>query len=118
MLTRYARQRLLDSQSADPDVWYSAEVCRYASYDTWSDCFSGSYLKIVIRTWRVARHTPKGVVFTDGCFMRGKAVRQRAVPTVALALADLTARKKSHVKFAALRLAEAEEMLALAEAAL
>ena len=103
------------------DVWWRAEDKRYANYDPWAEFErpSGSHLQMNLTPYVVDRHTPKGVWLRGSLgarfFVRGNAIRQHAVPTRALAIRDLIARKKVHVRCAASRLAEAEEHLHAAE---
>jgi len=103
------------------DVWWRAEDQRYANYDPWAEFEqpSGSHLQLKLIPYVVERYTPKGVrlrgTLGDRHFILGKAVRQHAVPTKALAISDLIARKKVHVAAAAARLARAEEHLHAAE---
>lgn len=102
----------------DADVWWRAEDRRYANYDPWDDYTSGSYLAIELTPFIVDRYTPKGVWLRCSLgstrFVLGKAVRQFAVPTKNLALADLVKRKERHVLCAKARWQEAEAHLAAA----
>jgi hypothetical protein len=110
--------QFFDTQATDKETWWRAEDRRYANYDEWAefDQPSGSHLKIMFLPYTVDRHTPKGVFLTDGDFIRGKARKQLAVPTKALALRDLIIRKEHHVRGAKARLAQAQEHLAAAVA--
>lgn len=106
---------------ADGDLWWRAEDRRYANYDPWAEYEqpSGSHLAIEMRPYRFVRATPKGVWLADFFggehFVLGTATRQLAVPTKALALQDLVARKKRHVWGAEARAARARQHLAAAE---
>lgn len=106
------------------DVWWEAEAVRYAEFVPLGDYArpAGSRLEIHLRPYVVAAYTPKGVrlrgPFGSEFFVLGEAVKQRAVPTKALALADLVSRKRLHVHFARLRLGLAEQQLSAAEEAL
>lgn len=97
------------------EVWYRAEDKRYAVWDQWDEGLTGSVLRIQITQHTVARHTPRGVILTDGQFIRGTARKQFAVPTKELALRDLVIRKQYHVAGCKARLHRAEEHLAAAQ---
>ena len=103
------------------ELWWYAKDRRYANYDPWAEFEqpSGSHLVLELDWYVVVRHTPKGVwlraPFQGEFFVRGNAIRQRAVPTKELAIRDLVARKKRHVAGAAARLARAQQHLAAAE---
>ena len=103
------------------DVWWRADDRRYAAYDPWAEFEqpSGSHLQLELTPYVADHYTPKGVWLRcwlgSRHFVLGKAIKQLAVPTKALAIRDLIARKKSHVAGAAARLAQAEEHLHAAE---
>ena len=103
------------------DVWWRAEDTRYANYDPWAEFEqpSGSHLQLNLTPYVVDRYTPKGVWLRGSLgnrfFVLGTAIRQHAVPTKALAIRDLVARKKRHVEGAAARLRQAEAHLDAAE---
>lgn len=108
---------------AGSEVWWRADDKRYANFDPWDeDGCSGSHLRIEFTPFEVVRHTPRGVWLRGWMgspfFVNGLAAKQTAVPTQALALKDLIARKKLHVYFAGARLKRAEEHLEAAEKAL
>jgi hypothetical protein len=107
--------------SQEPELWWRAEDNRYANYDEWAefDQPSGSHLKIEFRSYKVIKHTPKGVwlqmYWNHAFFVLGTARKQHAVPTKELALKDLIARKKVYVSRCEQRLARAREHLTAAE---
>lgn len=120
--TRYGVFRADEREPrSDVEHWWRAEDRRYADYDPWAEFEqpTSSHLAVEIRCYPVVRHTPRGVWLDCGFggkrFVRGDAVKQFAVPTRELALADLIARKKRHVAGAQARLRRAEEHLAAAE---
>lgn len=106
---------------AGKDVWWRADDKRYANYDPWAEFEqpSGSHLVLELTPYVVRRHTPKGVwlgtYYGADVFVRGKAIRQQAVPTVELAIRDLVARKARHVAGCQARLQQAEQHLRAAE---
>ena len=82
------------------DVWWSCEIAHYSVADDWGDhAFTSS--AVAWQWYRVDRATPKGVwlklPFGGQFFVQGKAIRQRASPTPALALRDAIAKKERHV---------------------
>ena len=103
------------------EIWWRADDMRYANYDQWAECDqpSGSHLALELTPYIVVKHTPKGVRLRgwlgDEFFVLGSAIRQKAVPTIELAIQDLIARKKRHVQGAQARLRQAEAHLAAAE---
>lgn len=88
------------------DVWWRADDKRYANYDPWAEFEqpSGSHLVIEFTPFQVVKYTPKGVRLRDWIgyefFVLGDAIRQKAVPTKALALQDLVRRKEKHAEMA------------------
>jgi hypothetical protein len=105
------------------DIWWRADDKRYAYYDPFDEfCAGWLHLAIELTPYVVTKVTPKGVKLRAGFgrefFVLGSAVRQQAVPTKELALADLAARKRRHVGFAELRLKHAKQCLAATEHAL
>lgn len=103
------------------EIWWRADDKRYANYDPFAEFEqpSGSHLVLELTPYIVVRHTPKGVwlrsYFGGEVFVRGSALRQRAVPTKELAIRDLIARRKRHVKGCQARLHRAEAHLEAAE---
>lgn len=96
------------------EIWWRAEVRTYAGYNPFAeheDDHGPSTTKVVIDWYRVSRHTPKGVFLENNpnpIFVRGHARRQFAVPTIELALKDLTLRKQAHFLHAQQRCAVAK----------
>lgn len=106
------------NRKPDPnDVWYSAEIGWYSVADEWGD-HAYSVCHMVMSEYVVVRTTPKGVwlrgFLTGEFFVKGTALRQRAVPTKELALQDLVARQERHVLGCEARLRRANESLGLA----
>lgn len=87
-------------------MWWRADDKRYANYDPWAEFEqpSGSHLVIEFTPFQVVKYTPKGVRLRDWIgyefFVLGDAIRQKAVPTKALALQDLVRRKEKHAEMA------------------
>lgn len=101
-------------------VWWRAEDRRFADYDPWAEFEqpNSSHLRIVLTPYKVVRSTPKGVWLDNGRFVCGVTTKQFAVPTPALALADLAARKQRHVAGCEARLCRAKQHLGAAKRAL
>lgn len=99
------------------DIWWRADDRRYANYDPFAEFEqpSGSHLVIEFTPFEVIKETPKGVRVRNflgtETFILGDAIRQLAVPTKAIALQDLIARKEKHVRMAQLRADQAREHL-------
>lgn len=102
------------------EVWWRADCKRYANFDPFAEFEqpSGSHLTIEVTPYIVIRTTPKGVWLQhwlgERFFVLGPAIRQRAVPTIQLALQDLVHRKKKHVIMAEQRAEVARQHLAAA----
>lgn len=116
----YVEVRWLCDPYAPGDRWFRVEDRRYANYDPWAEFGqpSGSHLVLVVHSYALLRHTPRGVWLsspTEKFFVKGTSTKQRAVPTIDLAIADLIARKKHHVIKSQYRLSRAEEHLTAAE---
>lgn len=107
--------------SFECEVWWRAEVNRYANYDPFEEFEQGggSHLQLELIPYQVVRTTPKGVVLRGFMgpefFQLGNAIRQTAVPTIQLALTDLLFRKEKHVRMAKARLKDAETQYALTD---
>lgn len=105
----------------DPDnTWWRCEVRHYSVADEWGE-HSHTRTIVEFTPFALARSTPKGVwlrnVFGGEFFVRGSAIRQRAVPTKDLAVADAIARKERHVAGCQARMREAENDLAMLQLA-
>lgn len=78
------------------EVWYRVTTRFATSADEWDNVsVNGPYF--YVEKLRVLRHTPKGVWLAGNIFVRGKAVRQYAVPTLKLAILDEIARRDREI---------------------
>lgn len=102
----------MQNKNENQDFWWRCDIRRYVVYDEYDD-FSCSYSQIVWTPYIFVRATAKGVFvkgyFGGEHFILGKAKRQLAVPTKALALQDCIARKDRHVAGCRARLKRAED---------
>lgn len=105
------------------DVWWRADEKWYANYDPWAEFEqpSGSHMVLELRRFIVVKYTPKGVWLQDWLgekfFQLGNAIRQKAVPTQALALRDLVKRKERHLQIMTARTEAVRHALLAAESA-
>lgn len=87
------------------DVWWRLEDRRYATPSQSNLVYQHgppSTLRIMLVPFVMVRSTPKGVWVQDWLgheyFVLGTAARQRAVPTVELAIRDLIARRSKEAR--------------------
>jgi 2-succinyl-5-enolpyruvyl-6-hydroxy-3-cyclohexene-1-carboxylate synthase len=103
------------------EVWYRAEDKRYADYDPWAEYEqpTSSHAAIVMHEYDVLSVTPRGVVVRGDTgerrFIHGCSIKQLAVPTKELALADLIARKRRQIFIYEARIRNAKQAIALAQ---
>lgn len=116
-------KEFIGPKDADPnDIWWRAEDRTYAASDPWDEGNRGTVTYIELHPWLITKRTPKGVwameTWEPERFILGKATKQICVPTQELALQDLVARKKVHVRMTEVRARNARYFLALATKAL
>lgn len=94
------------------DYWYRVDVQHYSVANEWGE-HSYTSTRVQVTRYEWVRDTPRGVWLREWIgapfHVRGKALKQRAVPTLDLAYQDAIARKDRHIAGCKARLKRAED---------